>query len=123
MWCLVVWSIPSLVGAQQAEKPALTGDPATDAWVRITFGQAVDPEVLDNPVWGTKTFLALTPAQLEGARLFMQRCPARLLQLCPFPTSAGLRWTRYPGYASANPSHQLSVQRNGPDQSSANINR
>ena len=86
MWCLVVWSIPSLVGAQQAEKPALTGDPATDAWVRITFGQAVDPEVLDNPVWGTKTFLALTPAQLEGARLFMQRCPARLLQLCPFPT-------------------------------------
>ena len=34
MWCLVVWSIPSLVGAPQAEKPALTGDPATDAWDR-----------------------------------------------------------------------------------------
>ena len=77
MWCLVVWSIPSLVGAQQVEKSTLTGDPATDAWVRTTFGQAVDPDVLDNPVfWGTKTLLALTPAQLEGARLFMQRCPA-----------------------------------------------
>ena len=71
---LVAWGIPSLAGAQQAGSPSLTGDPAIDAWVRTTFGQPVDPETLDDPVWGTKTLLALTEAQLEGARLFMQRC-------------------------------------------------
>ena len=65
---------PLLAGAQQAGSPSLTGDAAIDAWVRTTFGQAVDPATLDNPVWGTKTLLSLTEAQLEGARLFMQRC-------------------------------------------------
>ena len=71
---LVACVVPSLAGAQQAGSPSLTGDSAIDEWVRKTFGQPVDPETLDNPVWGTKTLLALTPAQLEGSRLFMQRC-------------------------------------------------
>jgi len=66
--------IPLLAGAQPAEPQSLTGNAAIDAWVRTTFGQAVDPVTLDNPVWGTKTLLALTETQLEGARLFMQRC-------------------------------------------------
>ena len=66
--------IPLLAGAQPAEPQSLTGNAAIDAWVRTTFGQAVDPATLDNPVWGTKTLLALTETQLEGARLFMQRC-------------------------------------------------
>ena len=61
--------------AQQAEPPGpLTGDPAIDAWVRTTFGQPVDPEALDDPIWGTRTLLALTAGQREGGRLFMQRC-------------------------------------------------
>ena len=69
-------SIPSpLASAQQAEAPEpLTGDPAIDAWVRTTFGQPVDPETLDDPIWGTRTLLALTEGQREGGRLFMQRC-------------------------------------------------
>lgn len=71
---LVACVIPSLAGAQQAGSPSLTGDSAIDEWVRKTFGQPVDPETLDNPVWGTKTLLSLTDAQLEGSRLFMQRC-------------------------------------------------
>ena len=71
---LLAWVIPTLAGAQQAGSASLTGDSAIDAWVRKTFGQPVDPETLDNPVWGTKTLLSLTTAQLEGARLFMQRC-------------------------------------------------
>ncbi len=71
---LIAWFIPSLVGAQQAGSQSLTGDAAIDEWVRKTFGQTVDPETLDNPVWGTRTLLALTDAQLEGSRLFMQRC-------------------------------------------------
>ena len=66
MLLLVAWVIPSLAGAQQAGLPSLTGDPAIDTWVRTTFGQPIDPETLDNPVWGTKTLLALTDAQLEG---------------------------------------------------------
>ena len=74
MLLLVAWVIPSVAGAQQAGSPSLTGDAAIDAWVRTTFGQAVDPETLDNPVWGTRTLLSLTTAQLEGSRLFMQRC-------------------------------------------------
>ena len=61
--------------AQQAESPdPLTGGPAIDAWVRTTFGQPVDPETLDDPIWGTRTLLALTAGQREGVRLFMQRC-------------------------------------------------
>ena len=71
---LLAWVIPSVAGAQQAESQSLTGNAAVDAWVKTTFGQPVDPETLDNPVWGTKTLLALTAAQLEGSRLFMQRC-------------------------------------------------
>jgi cytochrome c5 len=71
---LVACVLPSLAGAQQAGPPSLTGDSAIDEWVRKTFGQPVDPETLDNPVWGTKTLLSLTDAQLEGSRLFMQRC-------------------------------------------------
>ena len=66
--------IPLLAGAQQPEPQSLTGNAAIDAWVRTTFGQTVDPATLDNPVWGTRTLLALTETQLEGARLFMQRC-------------------------------------------------
>ena len=65
---------PLLAGAPQAEPQSLTGNAAIDEWVRTTFGQAVDPATLDNPVWGTRTLLSLTAAQLEGARLFMQRC-------------------------------------------------
>ncbi len=72
--CLVAWLIPSVAGAQQAASRPLTGEAAVDAWVRTTFGQAVDPATLDNPVWGTKTLLSLTEGQLEGSRLFMQRC-------------------------------------------------
>ena len=67
----------TLASAQQpgAREPApLTGNPAIDAWVRTTFGQPVDPETLDDPIWGTRTLLALTEGQREGGRLFMQRC-------------------------------------------------
>ena len=67
----------TVASAQQRgerEPAPLTGDPAMDAWVRTTFGQPVDPETLDDPIWGTRTLLALTEAQREGARLFMQRC-------------------------------------------------
>lgn len=64
--------LPRTASAQEAEP--LTGDPAIDAWVRTTFGQPVDPETLDDPIRGTRTLLALTPGQREGARLFMQRC-------------------------------------------------
>ena len=72
--CLVSVLAP-VASAQQAEPPEPpTGDPAIDAWVRPTFGQPVDPETLDDPIWGTRTLLALTPGQREGARLFMQRC-------------------------------------------------
>ena len=71
---LLAWVAPSLVVAQQADSQSLAGNAAIDAWVKTTFGQPVDPETLDNPVWGTKTLLALTVAQLEGSRLFMQRC-------------------------------------------------
>lgn len=53
---------------------SLTGDPAIDQWVRTTFGQSVDPETLNDPVWGTNTLLSLTDAQREGARLSKQRC-------------------------------------------------
>jgi cytochrome c2 len=62
--------------AQSREEPAapLTGDPRIDEWIRTTFGQPVDRETLDDPVWGTKTLLALSPVEREGARLFMQRC-------------------------------------------------
>ena len=42
--------------------------------MRKTFGQPVDPETLDDPIWGTRTLLALIAGQREGARLFMQRC-------------------------------------------------
>ena len=60
---------------QPAESTApLTGDLAMDQWVRATFGQPVDPETLDDPVWGTNTLLSLTDPQREGARLFRQRC-------------------------------------------------
>ena len=71
---LVAWCIPSVAGAQPAASRSLTGDPVIDEWVRKTFGQSIDPETLDNPVWGTRTLLSLTEAQLEGSRLFMQRC-------------------------------------------------
>ena len=74
MLLLVALVTPLLAAARQAEPQSLTGDAAIDAWVRSTFGQAVDPETLDNPVWGTRTLLSLTEAQLEGSRLFMQRC-------------------------------------------------
>ena len=75
----VVVSVLSLAPAAQNqardEPPAsLTGDPLIDEWVRTTFGQPVDPETLSDPVWGTKTLLALGPVEREGARLFMQRC-------------------------------------------------
>lgn len=67
--------VPHAATAQQTSSTApLTGDPAMDRWVRTTFGQPVDPETLDDPVWGTRTLLALTETQREGARLFMQRC-------------------------------------------------
>ena len=70
---LASMSAPS-VSAQSPKPPEpLTGDPAIDAWVRTTFGQPVDPETLDDPIWGTRTLLALTAGQREGARLFMQR--------------------------------------------------
>lgn len=71
---LIASLTPSSASAQQAESESLTGNRAIDAWVRTTFGQPVDPETLDNPIWGTKTLLSLTTAQLEGSRLFMQRC-------------------------------------------------
>ena len=71
---LVLWLGPVVIGAQQVRPGSLTSDPAIDEWVRKTFGQSVDPDTLDNPVWGTNTLLALTDAQLEGSRLFMQRC-------------------------------------------------
>ena len=74
MLLLIASLIPSSASAQRAESQSLTGDPAIDAWVRTTFGQPVDPETLDNPIWGTKTLLSLTTAQREGSRLFMQRC-------------------------------------------------
>jgi mono/diheme cytochrome c family protein len=62
--------------AAQQRGPAvpLTGDAALDAWVRMTFGQPVEPEALADPVWGTKTLASLSQEQREGARLFMQRC-------------------------------------------------
>ena len=74
MLLLVALVTPVLAGARQSEPQSLTGNAAIDAWVRNTFGQEVDPETLDDPVWGTRTLLSLTEAQLEGARLFMQRC-------------------------------------------------
>ena len=74
MLLLIALVTPLLAGAQPAEPQSLTGNAAIDVWVRTTFGQAVDPATLDNPVWGTRTLLALTETQLEGARLFMQRC-------------------------------------------------
>ena len=75
MTFLVVWLIPWAAAAQQGERTGpLTPDPAIDEWVRTTFGQPVDPETLDNPVWGTRTLLSLSDTQREGARLFMQRC-------------------------------------------------
>jgi mono/diheme cytochrome c family protein len=67
--------LSATLSAQRAAPPEpLTGDPAIDAWVRTTFGQPVDPETLDDPIWGTRTLLALTEGQREGARLIMQRC-------------------------------------------------
>jgi mono/diheme cytochrome c family protein len=62
--------------AAQQHGPAvpLTGDAALDAWVRMTFGQPVEPAALADPVWGTKTLASLSQEQREGARLFMQRC-------------------------------------------------
>ena len=66
--------LASSPAAAQTNAQPLTDDPAVDAWIRATFGQPVDPATLDNPVWGTKTLLALTETQLEGSRLFMQRC-------------------------------------------------
>ena len=72
---LPVSMLAPLASAQQAEpREPLTGDAAIDAWVRTTFGQPVDPETLDDPIRGTRTLLALTAGQREGARLFMQRC-------------------------------------------------
>jgi hypothetical protein len=66
---------PAAQNQGRGEPPAsLTGDPLIDEWVRTTFGQPVDPETLSDPVWGTKTLLALNPVEREGARLFMQRC-------------------------------------------------
>ena len=38
---------PLLAGAPQAEPQSLTGNAAIDAWVRTTFGQAVDPATLE----------------------------------------------------------------------------
>src|SRR4051812_30675138 len=38
----------------------LTGHAALDAWVRMTFGQPVEPEALADPVWGMKTFALLS---------------------------------------------------------------
>ncbi len=72
---LLASTLSASASAQQAAPPEpLTGDPAIDAWIRTTFGQAVDAETLDDPIWGTRTLLALTEGQREGARLFMQRC-------------------------------------------------
>src|SRR5262245_23756824 len=63
-----------IAGQSAGSTPSLTGDPAVDQWVRTTFGQAIEPEPISHPVWGSKTLLALTDAQREGARLFRQRC-------------------------------------------------
>ena len=65
----MIWWVSGVAVAQQAAPSGtFTGDPAIDAWVRTTFGQSVDPETLDNPVWGTRTLLALTADQREGSR-------------------------------------------------------
>ena len=88
-WLLILLlvSMPAPVASAQQrgerEPAPLTSDSAIDAWVRTTFGQPVDPETLDDPIWGTRTLLALTEGQREGARLFMQRC-----NVCH-----GARWT------------------------------
>lgn len=72
---LILLFVPHAASTQQTSSTApLTGDPVIDAWVRTTFGQSVDPDTLNDPVWGTKTLLSLTETQREGARLFMQRC-------------------------------------------------
>ena len=71
---LMMGCLASSPATAQTNAQPLTDDPAVDTWVRTTFGQPVDPATLDNPVWGTKTLLALTETQLEGSRLFMQRC-------------------------------------------------
>lgn len=64
VFLLLVALLAPIASAQQAESPEpLTGDPAIDAWIRTTFGQPVDPETLDDPIWGTRTLLALTAGQ------------------------------------------------------------